>query len=153
MMMMDALRQGSIELHHRSASCFSLGNLQCLFLCSVKPEYPSLTINEETIEENQPVTLTCSSFNGNPAPEYTWSRNGTLLTYVNWLARLPTPFLTFSTSSSLQFTESTSICHGQQFQPDISCQSTWQSSEIWMPYRQSSIGYTTSTGKIFARQV
>lgn len=144
-MMMDALRQGSIELHHRSVSSLSLS--------SVKPEYPSLTISEETIEENQPVTLTCSSFNGNPAPEYTWSRNGTLLTYVNCLVRFSTAFLTLSTSSSLQFTESTSICHGQQFQPDISCQSTWQSSEIWMPYRQSSIGRTTSTGKGFARQM
>jgi len=27
--------------------------------------------------------LTCSSFNGNPPPQYTWYRNGTLLTYVN----------------------------------------------------------------------
>ena len=91
-----------------------------LSLSLVKPEYPSLTISEETIEENQPVTLTCSSFNGNPPPEYTWSRNGTLLTYVNCLTRLP--FLTFS--SLLQFTEPTSICHGQQFPLYLSSQST-----------------------------
>lgn len=27
--------------------------------------------------------MTCSSVNGNPPPQYTWYRNGTLLTYVN----------------------------------------------------------------------
>lgn len=45
------------------------------------PEAPGLTINKENIQEYQAVTLTCSSLNGNPPPQYTWSRNGTLLTY------------------------------------------------------------------------
>jgi hypothetical protein len=53
------------------------------FFFKVKPEAPSLTINEENIQEYQTVTLTCSSLNGNPPPQYTWFRNGTLLTYVN----------------------------------------------------------------------
>ena len=48
---------------------------------SVKPEHPSLTINEENIREDQRVTLTCSSSNGNPPPQYTWYRNDTLLPY------------------------------------------------------------------------
>ena len=47
----------------------------------VKPEEPLLTIDKENIEEYQTVTLTCSSSNGNPPPQYAWYRNGTLLTY------------------------------------------------------------------------
>lgn len=47
----------------------------------VKPEAPSLTINKENIEEYQAVTLTCSSLNGNPPPQYTWYRNSALITY------------------------------------------------------------------------
>lgn len=63
-------------------------NHQSLSSRSVQPEAPSLTINEENIQEYQTVTLTCSSFNGNPLPQYTWFRNGTLLSYVHkilWL--------------------------------------------------------------------
>lgn len=55
--------------------------LVIVFLSSVKPEAPLLTINKVDIEEYQAVTLTCSSLNGNPPPQYTWYRNGTLLTY------------------------------------------------------------------------
>lgn len=84
--------------------------------CLVKPEYPSLTISDETIEEEQTVTLTCSSSNGNPAPTYQWFRNGTILTYVYnrtsifrfSLVMMMYIFLFF------QLTESTSICHWQQ---------------------------------------
>ncbi|CAF1407947.1 unnamed protein product [Rotaria sordida] len=49
----------------------------------IKPESPTLTINEENIQEYQTVKLTCSSLNGNPPPQYTWYRNGTLLTSLN----------------------------------------------------------------------
>lgn len=49
----------------------------------IKPEAPSLTINDDNIQEYQTVTLTCSSSNGNPPPQYTWYRNGTLLTSLN----------------------------------------------------------------------
>ncbi|CAF3742114.1 unnamed protein product [Adineta steineri] len=49
----------------------------------IKPEAPLLTINKVNIEEYQAVTLTCSSSNGNPSPQYTWYRNGTLLTSLN----------------------------------------------------------------------
>ncbi|CAF0944414.1 unnamed protein product [Rotaria sordida] len=49
----------------------------------IKPEAPLLTINKENIEEYQTVTLTCSSLNGNPPPQYTWHRNNILLTSLN----------------------------------------------------------------------
>ncbi|CAF3752170.1 unnamed protein product [Rotaria socialis] len=49
----------------------------------IKPEAPSLTIDEENIQEYQTVKLTCSSLNGNPPPRYTWYRNGTLVTSLN----------------------------------------------------------------------
>lgn len=51
------------------------------FFFPVKPDMPSLIINDENIQEYQIISLTCSSFNGNPPPQYAWSRNGTLLTY------------------------------------------------------------------------
>ena len=55
-----------------------------LFFCSVtvKPEAALLTINRDHFEESQTVTMKCSSENGNPPPQYTWYRNGTLSTYV-----------------------------------------------------------------------
>lgn len=53
----------------------------CSFYIKVMPEAPVLTINKENIEEYQAVTLTCSSLNGNPPPQYTWYRNHTRLTY------------------------------------------------------------------------
>ncbi|UJR15729.1 hypothetical protein I4U23_002664 [Adineta vaga] len=49
----------------------------------IKPEAPLLIINKVNIEEYQAVTLTCSSVNGNPPPQYTWYRNGTLLASLN----------------------------------------------------------------------
>ncbi|CAF2499193.1 unnamed protein product [Rotaria sp. Silwood2] len=49
----------------------------------IKPESPSLIINEENIQEYQTVKLTCSSLNGNPSPQYTWYRNDTLLSSLN----------------------------------------------------------------------
>lgn len=55
-----------------------------LCFIKVKPQAPSLTINDDNIQEYQTVTLTCSSSNGNPPPQYTWYRNGTLLTYVKF---------------------------------------------------------------------
>ncbi|CAF5148712.1 unnamed protein product, partial [Rotaria magnacalcarata] len=49
----------------------------------IKPEAPSLTVNKENIEEYQAVTLTCSSLNGNPPPQYTWYRNSVLVTSLD----------------------------------------------------------------------
>ncbi|CAF1149884.1 unnamed protein product [Rotaria sp. Silwood1] len=49
----------------------------------IKPESPLLIINDENIQEYQTVKLICSSLNGNPSPQYTWYRNGTLLTSLN----------------------------------------------------------------------
>ncbi|CAF0851701.1 unnamed protein product [Adineta ricciae] len=49
----------------------------------IKPDMPSLIINDENIQEYQIISLTCSSFNGNPSPQYAWYRNGTLLTSLN----------------------------------------------------------------------
>ncbi|CAF0774952.1 unnamed protein product [Adineta steineri] len=49
----------------------------------IKPEAPSLIINEENIQEYQIITLTCSSLNGNPSPQYIWYRNDTLINSLN----------------------------------------------------------------------
>lgn len=65
------------------------------------PEAPVLTINKENIEEYQAVTLTCSSVNGNPPPQYTWYRNHTRLTYDDRLFSSSSHFFLLLYSSSL----------------------------------------------------
>ena len=56
-------------------------DINVTFVFSVPPGQPSITSNDTrpVKVENDIVTLTCSSSGGNPAPTFTWTKNGVVL--------------------------------------------------------------------------